>query len=122
MSSSSSSSRILVQKAPSLKGQPLPNFIMIELQGVIEIKNPAAFENTVETKLGVFKYEKKSPSDKEGKPVLIVGLSRLEGSKVKLPSPYIVTEKCKVSETETCYNAVGIIHEKYLFKNRPKTL
>lgn len=115
-------SRILVQKATELKGKPLPNFIMIELQGTIEIKNPAAFENTLETKLGVFKYEKKDPSDKEGRPVLIVGLSKLEGSKVKLPAPYIVTEKCRISENETCYNAIGIIHEKYLFKNRPKTM
>ena len=117
-----STSRVIVQKSAALKDKPLPNFVMIELQGVIEIKNPAAFEGTLETKLGVFKLEKKNPDDTEGKPVLIVGLSRLEGSKVKLASPYVVTEKCRMSENETCYNAVGIIHEKYLFKNRPKTL
>ena len=50
-------------------------------------------------------------------PVLIIGSSKLEGKRVKLPKPFALLRKC-----DGAYESQGIVSEKFVFKTRPKPL
>lgn len=70
--------------------------------------------------------------EQQGKAVVIIGNNLIEGSKQKLPKPLAVLKKNVKSKEEggtdvdnannAEYLVVGVVREKYIFKNRPKPL
>jgi hypothetical protein len=103
-----------------VEGTPVETWVMLELQGTVEARSGTGATSEDVLEIGQLTLEKGGTM-----PVLIVGLSRLEGSVVKLPNPLLVIKKRPSSSSSSVgasYDVLGVVREKYLFKTRPKTL
>mmetsp|Transcript_62334 Transcript_62334/g.76352 ORF Transcript_62334/g.76352 Transcript_62334/m.76352 type:complete len:120 (-) Transcript_62334:201-560(-) len=98
------------------KDATLKEWGLIEIQGKITSKKSTTLHNM---SLGDLQFNTKND------PVLTIGNSVLSGKCVKLKKPLIITGKKGVyNESEKKYelNILGIIKQKYVFKQRPKII
>ncbi|XP_059053819.1 chromosome transmission fidelity protein 8 homolog [Achroia grisella] len=91
----------------------IPEWAIVELQGLIQTKKESLDEPTV---VGDLHYYRRNRH-----PVLILGHHVLNGKEVKLEQPMAVIEKINTSE-KTEYKVRAIVKKKILFKSRPKPI
>ncbi|XP_013190472.2 chromosome transmission fidelity protein 8 homolog [Amyelois transitella] len=91
----------------------IPEWAIVELQGLIQLKKENPSGVTVAGDLHYF--------NRNGHPVLILGHHVLNGKEVKLEHPMAVIEKIIIDE-KTQYKVKAIVKKKLLFKSRPKPI
>ena len=91
----------------------VPEWAIVELQGLIQTKKEGITEATV---VGDLHY-----SNRNKHPVLVLGHHILNGKEQKLEQPMAVIEKVVV-EDKTSYKVKAIVKKKLLFKSRPKPI
>ncbi|KAL4707688.1 hypothetical protein ACJJTC_014869, partial [Scirpophaga incertulas] len=109
-STRSSRSSATDRKAETVNG--VPEWAIVELQGLVQLKDGA----TGPTVVGDLHYFKRNRH-----PVLILGHHVLNGKEVKLEQPMAVIEKV-IDDGKTKYNLKAIVKKKLLFKSRPKPI
>ncbi|GBP35017.1 Chromosome transmission fidelity protein 8 homolog [Eumeta japonica] len=90
----------------------IPEWAIIELQGLIQVKKENAFYRII----GDLHYYNKNKH-----PVLVLGHHVLNGKEIKLDQPMAVLEKV-MSDNRTSYKVCAIVKKKLLFKSRPKPI
>lgn len=98
-------------KSETSKG--VPEWAIVELQGLIQMKNENLTEPII---VGDLLYY-----DKNRQPVLILGHHVLSGKETKLEQPMAVFEKVVTNE-KTEYKVKAIVKKQLLFKYRPKPI
>ena len=96
---------MIIPVRPNTAG--IQDWSAIELQGQLENRSDDSF---AELALGRFKV------DAKGRATIVIGSHRLEGKKVTLAKPLAVTTKERDG-----YSVIGLIKDKFVFKNRPHT-
>ncbi|KAI5645370.1 hypothetical protein NE865_02457 [Phthorimaea operculella] len=91
----------------------VPEWAIVELQGLIQMKKEGVVGPTVVGDLHYFSRNRH--------PVLILGHHVLNGKETKLEQPMAVLEKVTKDE-KTEYKVKAIIKKKLLFKSRPKPI
>jgi chromosome transmission fidelity protein 8 len=92
------------------------DWILVELQG--EVRSKIGSEVGVDDRKG--KELGKLIDRDSDNPVLIIGNSRLEGKRMKLAKPFAILKK--LENGNSGYVSKGIVHQKFVFKTRPKPL
>lgn len=91
----------------------VPEWAIIELQGLVQMKN----ENpTCATVVGDLHYYNRNRH-----PVLVLGHHVLNGKEVKLEQPMAVIQKTNLGD-EIKYEVKAVVKKKLLFKSRPKPI
>ncbi|XP_049874093.1 chromosome transmission fidelity protein 8 homolog [Pectinophora gossypiella] len=91
----------------------IPEWAIVELQGLIQMKKEGAAGPTVVGDLHYF--------NRNRHPVLILGHHVLNGKEMKLEQPMAVLEKI-TKDDKTEYKVKAIVKKKLLFKSRPKPI
>lgn len=91
----------------------IPEWALVELQGLIQMKKEGIIEATVVGDLHYYNRNKH--------PVLVLGHHILNGKEQKLEQPMAVIEKVIVDD-KTSYKVKAVIKKKLLFKSRPKPI
>ncbi|XP_045766932.1 chromosome transmission fidelity protein 8 homolog [Maniola jurtina] len=91
----------------------IPEWAIIELQGLVQMKKENQNEPTVVGDLHYFSRNRQ--------PVLILGHHVLNGKEVKLEQPMAVIEKATDGDNHF-YKVKAIVKKKLLFKSRPKPI
>ncbi|CAG4947548.1 unnamed protein product [Parnassius apollo] len=91
----------------------VPEWAIVELQGLIQMKKDSTLGPTVIGDLHYFNRNKH--------PVLVLGHHILNGKEVKLEQPMAVMEKIN-NEGKIEYKVKAIVKKKLLFKSRPKPI
>ncbi|CAH0729812.1 unnamed protein product, partial [Brenthis ino] len=91
----------------------VPEWALVELQGLIQMKKEKQNGPTVVGDLHYFNRNKH--------PVLVLGHHVLNGKEVKLEQPMAVMEKVTEGE-HTAYKVKAVVKKKLLFKSRPKPI
>ncbi|XP_039755959.1 chromosome transmission fidelity protein 8 homolog [Pararge aegeria] len=91
----------------------VPEWAIIELQGLIQMKKENQNEATLVGDLHYF--------NRNRHPVLILGHHVLNGKEVKLEQPMAVIEKTNDGDKNS-YKLKAIVKKKLLFKSRPKPI
>lgn len=91
----------------------VPEWAIVELQGLIQTKNEKSTDAKV---VGDLHY-----SNRNKHPILVLGHHILNGKEQKLEQPMAVIEKV-VLEDKTSYIVKAVVKKKLLFKSRPKPI
>lgn len=94
-------------------GSGIPEWAIVELQGLIQMKKEGV---TAATVVGDLNYNSRT-----GQPILVLGHHILNGKEVKLEHPMAVIEKSH-AEDKTEYKVKAVVKKKLLFKSRPKPI
>ncbi|KAL0051081.1 hypothetical protein WJX82_001537 [Trebouxia sp. C0006] len=94
-----------------------PPWCLIELQGELEVQE--------DSDSATFPVGTLCQSSFKGDALsLTVGNHQLEGKKVALKKPFAILDPEELDESGHCqsYKVIGVLHDKYLFKTRPRPL
>ncbi|KPJ07205.1 DNA excision repair protein haywire [Papilio machaon] len=99
--------------AESESASGVPEWAIVELQGLVQMKKEATAGRTV---IGDLHYYQRNRH-----PVLVLGHHILNGKEVKLEQPMAVIEKVDI-DGKLEYKIKAIVKKKLLFKSRPKPI
>lgn len=94
-----------------------PTWCLIELQGELEVQE--------ETTSATFPVGSLCQSSFKGDALqLTIANHQLEGKKVALKKPFAILQPEATDQAGLCqsYKVIGMLHDKYLFKTRPRPL